>query len=65
MVPRPIVPPVPEGPGDVASWSPEQVRQVVETYDAYFGTYVVDEARHIVTHHVEGELPRLERRTVG
>lgn len=56
VVPRPVVPTVPEGPGEVAAWSPEQVRQVVETYDAYFGTYDVDEAKHIVTHHVEGEL---------
>ena len=25
-------------------------------YVAYFGTYTVDEARHVVTHHVEGSL---------
>ena len=29
---------------------------MVETYDAYFGTYDVDQAQHLVTHHVEGEL---------
>jgi Lipocalin-like domain len=56
VLPRPVVPPVPEGPGEVTAWGPEQVRRVVETYDAYFGTYEVDEAKHIVTHHVEGEL---------
>jgi lipocalin-like protein len=56
VLPRPVVPPVPEGPDEVTAWSPEQVRRVVETYDAYFGTYDVDETRHIVTHRVEGEL---------
>jgi hypothetical protein len=56
MLPRPVVPPVPEGPDQVAAWSPEQTRRVVETYDAYFGTYEVDSSRRIVTHHVEGEL---------
>jgi hypothetical protein len=56
VLPRPVVPPVPEGPDEVTAWSSEQVRRVVETYDAYFGTYEVDEVRHIVTHHVEGEL---------
>jgi predicted small secreted protein len=56
VLPRPVVPPVPEGPDEVTAWNAEQVRRVVETYDAYFGTYELDEARHIVTHHVEGEL---------
>jgi len=56
MVPRPVVPPVPEGPDQVTAWSSEQTRRVVETYDAYFGTYEVDSVRRIVTHHVEGEL---------
>jgi hypothetical protein len=56
VLPRPVVPPVPEGPDEVAAWSSEQVRRVVETYDAYFGTYQLDEASHTVTHHVEGEL---------
>src|SRR6185312_2240022 len=27
-------------------------------YDAYFGTFTVDEDRHIVTHHVEGAVAR-------
>lgn len=56
VLPRPVVPPVPEGPDEVTAWSSAQVRRVVETYDAYFGTYEVDEVRHVVTHHVEGEL---------
>lgn len=56
VLPRPAVPSVPEGPGDVSAWSPEQARKAVETYDAYFGTYEVDETRHTVTHHIEGEL---------
>lgn len=56
VLPRPLVPPVPEGPDEVNAWSSEQTRRVVETYDAYFGTYEVDTVRHIVTHHVEGEL---------
>ena len=54
--PRPSVPAVPEGPDQVTAWSGEQARRVVETYDAYFGTYTVDEVKHVVTHHVEGEL---------
>jgi Lipocalin-like domain len=56
VLPRPVVPPVPEGPGEVKEWGPDQARQVVETYDAYFGTYEVDEVKRIVTHHVQGEL---------
>ena len=56
VLPRPIVPAVPQGPGPVTAWSADDARQVVETYDAYFGTYEVDEANAIVTHHVEGEL---------
>lgn len=56
VLPRPVVPAVPEGPDEVTAWNAEQVRRVVETYDAYFGTYEVDEPRRIVTHHVEGEL---------
>jgi hypothetical protein len=55
-LPRPTVPQVPEGPDKVDGWSPEQVRRVVETYDAYYGTYEIDEGSQIVTHHVEGEL---------
>jgi hypothetical protein len=55
-LPRPVVPRVPGGPDLVTAWSGEQARTVVETYDAYFGTYEVDDALKIVTHHVQGEL---------
>lgn len=61
VLPRPVVPAVPEGPGEVNAWNPEQTRTVIETYDAYFGTYEIDEAHHTVTHHVQGELrPNLD-----
>jgi hypothetical protein len=61
VLPRPVVPAAPEGPGNVDAWDPGQVRKVVETYDAYFGTYEVDALNHIVTHHVQGELrPNLD-----
>ena len=55
-LPRPVVPKVPGGPDLVTAWTGEQARTVVETYDAYFGTYEVDDVRQIVTHHVQGEL---------
>lgn len=38
------------------SWSAEQNRAWMDSYDAYFGTYQVDEANHIVTHIVQGNL---------
>lgn len=28
----------------------------INHYDAYFGTYMVDESKHIVTHHIQGAL---------
>lgn len=61
VLPRPVVPAVPEGPGNVDAWDAGQVRNVIETYDAYFGTYEADEANQTVTHHVQGELrPNLD-----
>jgi hypothetical protein len=61
VLPRPVVPAVPEGPGKVDAWDAEQARKVVEKYDAYFGTYEADEVNHTVTHHVQGELrPNLD-----
>ncbi len=36
----------------------EQMREMLDAYVAYFGTYSVDTARGVVTHHVEGELRR-------
>ena len=49
------------GLGHVA-WSAEALRATIDTYDAYFGTYVVDAQRNLVTHRVMGELrpPGLE-----
>ena len=61
VLPRPVVPAVPEGPGNLDAWDAEQARKVIETYDAYFGTYEADVVNHTVTHHVQGELrPNLD-----
>lgn len=61
VLPRPVVPAVPEGPGNVNAWDAGQVRNVIETYDAYFGTYEADEENQTVTHRVQGELrPNLD-----
>jgi len=35
---------------------PRENSQSVNGYDAYFGTYTIDETRHTVTHHLEGAL---------
>ena len=35
--------------------SPDELRRAVQDYRAYFGTYTVDAAHGIVTHHVEGD----------
>src|SRR5262249_15611478 len=34
----------------------EQALAAYNAYGAYFGTYTVDEKKHVVTHHVEGSL---------
>lgn len=34
----------------------ENNTQSINGYDAYFGTYTIDEPKHTVTHHVEGAL---------
>jgi Lipocalin-like domain len=36
--------------------APSENSQSVNGYDAYFGTYTIDEASHTVTHHLEGAL---------
>jgi len=36
--------------------TPAEARAAYLNYAAYFGTYTVDENRHVVTHHVEGSL---------
>jgi hypothetical protein len=34
--------------------TPSENSQSVNRYDAYFGTYAIDETSHTVTHHLEG-----------
>jgi hypothetical protein len=36
--------------------APRENSQSVNGYDAYFGTYTIDETSHTVTHHLEGAL---------
>jgi hypothetical protein len=36
--------------------APSDNSQSVNGYDAYFGTYTIDETNHTVTHHLEGAL---------
>lgn len=36
--------------------APRENSQSVNGYDAYFGTYTIDETKHTVTHHLEGAL---------
>jgi Lipocalin-like domain len=36
--------------------APTENSQSVNGYDAYFGTYIIDETNHTVTHHLEGAL---------
>jgi hypothetical protein len=36
--------------------APPDNSQSVNGYDAYFGTYTIEETRHTVTHHLEGAL---------
>lgn len=36
--------------------APENNSQSINGYDAYFGTFAVDETQHTVTHHLEGAL---------
>jgi hypothetical protein len=42
--------------GDDARPTPEEAKAVYDGYVAYFGTYTVDEAKHVVIHHVEGSM---------
>lgn len=41
---------------DKAKCTPDEAKSAIETYEAYFGTYEVDEAKGSVTHHVKGSL---------
>lgn len=38
------------------SWSIDQSRKIIDTYDAYFGNYSVDWQNKIVTHTISGNL---------
>jgi len=40
----------------VSGSAPSDNSQSVNGYDAYFGTYTIDETSHTVTHHLEGAL---------
>ena len=37
-------------------WGAEAAQSAIDTYDAYFGTYLVEARRNMVTHRVMGEL---------
>jgi hypothetical protein len=39
---------------DPKGGTPEEIKQAYEKFDAYCGTYTVDENKGTVTHHVEG-----------
>ncbi len=38
------------------TWTPDQARKIIDTYDAYFGDYSVDWSNHIVTHTISANL---------
>lgn len=42
--------------GDVLDGTDAEIRAAYQGYNAYFGTYTVDEAQRIVTHHLKGSL---------
>ena len=42
--------------GDVLYGTDDEIRSAYQGYNAYFGTYTVDEAQRIVTHHLRGSL---------
>ena len=53
----PPLAPFPEAEtGDGKQPSTEHALAAYMAYAAYFGTYTVDEKKHVVTHHVEGSL---------
>ncbi len=49
-------PPAKFASGDDATPTPEEAKAAYLRYAAYFGTFTVDEKRHVVIHHVEGSL---------
>lgn len=44
------------GSDDVHLADPEQAKAALTGYNAYFGTYTIDPAEGLVTHHVEGAM---------
>lgn len=40
--------------GDMLGGTPEEIKEAFEGFDAYCGTYEVDEKNSMVTHHIEG-----------
>src|SRR5258705_3369027 len=38
------------------SWSVDQARKIIDTYDAYFGDYSIDKNKNEVTHTISGNL---------
>ena len=41
---------------DLKAGTPEEIKQAYEKFDAYCGTYTVDENKGTVTHHLEGAM---------
>jgi hypothetical protein len=46
------------------TWSTEQARTIIDTYDAYFGDYSIDWQNKIVTHTMSGNLRPEKKGTV-
>jgi len=46
------------------TWSTEQARTIIDTYDAYFGDYSIDWKDQIVTHIMTGNLRPEKSRTI-
>lgn len=42
--------------GDILDGTDDEIRAAYQGYNAYFGTYTVDEAQRIVIHHLSGAL---------
>ena len=40
--------------GDVMGGTPEEIKEAFQGFDAYCGTYTIDQERALVTHHLEG-----------
>ena len=48
--------------GDILGGTPEEIKEAFEKFEAYCGTYEVDEEQSIITHHIEGaRFPNFER----